>query len=403
MISKYAEKSMGNGLLSSRDSVKRLDIAKTLLGWRPPSRDSRYWWLYYIWTLFVILSVFIYVPYALIMTGIKDLRNFTITDLFTFLQAPVNCNAAILKTIIFHFMKKRYSEVQKIMDQMDNRSSGIEERLLIHNRASICHLVTTIYQGVYFGFLTMAVMGAMATGKTAFCLYNPLIDSDEGLLNFCKANLIETFTIGGMVMANMIIDVYPVVCVIILRTHINLLKLRIENLRSDLEKSDDQHYSELVECVKDYQLIIEYANLIRPVISCTVSVQLLSTGVLLGLSAASLLFFDTMVERVVSGYYSFAILFQTFPFSYVCEQLIGDCHDLSITLFHSKWIGAERRYRTTLKNFMHNIHPPILFTACGIFQICLNTNIKVMAKFAFSVVAIVQGMNLVDKLNTNTG
>ncbi|KAH8383963.1 hypothetical protein KR009_011456 [Drosophila setifemur] len=393
---------MEKGLLRSRDSVKRLNISMTLMGWRLPSRDSRFWCLYYIWTMFVILSVFIYVPYALIMTGIKDLRNFSITDLFTFLQAPVNCNAACFKAIIFYSMRKRYSGVQKIMDQMDHRGSGKEERFLIHKDAGWCHLVTTFYQVLYFGFLAIAVVGAMATGKTAFCLYNPLIDKDEGVLNIYIMNLIEGFTLSGMVMTNMILDVYPIVCVIILRTHINLLKLRIEHLRTDLEKSDDQHYSELVECIKDYQLIIRYANLIRPMISGTVSVQLFSTGLLLGLSAASLLFFDTMVERLVSGYYIFLILFQTFPFSYVCEQLITDCNDLTIILFHSKWIGAERRYRTTLRHFMLSIHPPILFTASGIFDICVSTNIK-MAKFAFSVVTIVQGMNLVDKPNKNSG
>ncbi|KAH8383962.1 hypothetical protein KR009_011454 [Drosophila setifemur] len=393
---------MEKGLLRSRDSVKRLNISMTLMGWIPPSRDSRFWWLYYIWTLFVVLSVFIYVPYALIMTGIKDLRNFSITDLFTFLQAPVNCNAAFCKAIIFYYMRKRYFGLQKFMDQMDHRGSGKEERLLIHNRARLCHYVISSYHGLYFGFLAIAVVGAMTTGKTAFCLYNPLIDKDDGVLNIYIMNLIETITVGGMVMANIILDVYPIVCVIILRTHINLLKLRIEHLRTDLEKSGNQHYSELVECIKDYQLIIEYGNLIRPLISGTISVQLFSTGLLLGLSSASLLFFDTMVERMVSGYYTFVILFQTFPFSYVCEQLITDCNDLTITLFHSKWIKAERRYKTTLRHFMLNIHPPILFTASGIFQICVNTNIK-MAKFAFSVVTIVQGMNLLDKPNTNSG
>ncbi|KAH8383964.1 hypothetical protein KR009_011458, partial [Drosophila setifemur] len=397
MISKYAEKLMEKGLLSSRDSLIRLDRAKTLIGWVPPSRDSRFWWLHYAWTAFPLFMLCIYMPYALIMTGILNFKNFTINELFTYLQAPVNASAGIAKTIIFFIMQDRYRRVEAIMHLMDKRGCGKDERILIHNRASVCHLITFFYNGLYFGFLTTAVVGAMWTGKTPFCLYNPLFHEEDGLLSFLMADMVETITVGFYAIAHAIFDVYPVVCVIILRTHINLLKRRIENLRSDLEKSDDQHYSELVECVKDYQLIIEYGNIVRPVISGTVAVQLLSTGILLGLSAAAMLFFTTFVERVVSAYYSLVILFQTFPFSYVCEQLIGDSNDLSITLFHSKWIGAERRYRTTLRNFMHHVQPPIFFTACGIFPISLNTNIK-MAKFAFSVLAIVKGMNLVDKL-----
>jgi len=111
-------------------------------------------------------------------------------------------------------------------------------------------------------------------------------------------------------------------------------------------------------------------------ISATMFIQLLSVGLLLGLAAVSVQFYNTVMERLVSGVYAIAILSQTFPFCYVCEQLNSDCESLTNAVFHSKWIGADRRYRTTMLYLIHNVQQSILFTAGGIFPICLNTNIN---------------------------
>jgi len=110
-------------------------------------------------------------------------------------------------------------------------------------------------------------------------------------------------------------------------------------------------------------------------ISATMCIQLLYVGLLLGLAAVSMQFYNTVMERLVSGVYTIAILSQTFPFCYVCEQLNSDCEYLTNTLFYSKWIGAERRYRTTMLYFIHNVQQSILFAAGGIIPVCLNIKV----------------------------
>ncbi|XP_070137714.1 odorant receptor 85a-like [Drosophila bipectinata] len=251
------------------------------------------------------------------------------------------------------------------MDRMDDLNSGDEDKGAIQKCIKDCRKITIIYQMIYYGYLTSAFLGAMVNGTTPYHMYNPYISP--------------------------ITDVYPIVYVVVLRTHIDLLKRRIENLRSDPDKSEDENYDELVKCVKAHR----YADLIRPVISNTVFVQLVCTGLLLGLSTVSIMFFD-IVDRLVTVYYSMAILSQTFPFCYTCESLLGDCNDLSVVILHSKWIGAEPRFRKTLVLFMHQTQAPVSFTACGVVQIGLDTNIK-MVKFAFSVFTVVQGMDLMEK------
>ncbi|KAM8706800.1 hypothetical protein ACLKA7_010974 [Drosophila subpalustris] len=60
----------------------------------------------------------------------------------------------------------------------------------------------------------------------------------------------------------------------------------------------------------------------------------------------------------------------------VLEQMNGileDCNKLSLSIFHSNWIGADRRYTTALKHFIHNAQQPIQFLGGGVLPICLAT------------------------------
>uniref|UniRef100_A0A6P4FA58 Odorant receptor n=1 Tax=Drosophila rhopaloa TaxID=1041015 RepID=A0A6P4FA58_DRORH len=394
MIFKYIRGPTPGNLFCSRDSLVHLHVGMDQMGWRLPPRTKPFWWLYYIWSLTTTLITFVYLPYGLTMTGIKKMSSFTTSDLFTYVQTPVNANAAMMKGIAVLLMRKRFSRALEILDQMDNRCTKMQEKMQVHRSVALCNIIVIIYYCVYFSYLTLAVIGALLIGKSPFYLYNPLVDPEE---HFYLTTLIETIALSGLILSNLVLDVYPIVYVFTLRTHLGLLDQRVKNLRRDPDNNEDQNYAELLDCVKDHKMIVEFGNSIRPMISATMFIQLLSVGLLLGLAAVSLQFFNTAMERIVSAFYAFAILFQTFPFCFVCEQLNGDCESLTNTLFHSEWIGAERRYKTTMLYFIHNVQQSITFTAGGLFPISLNTNLK-MAKFAFSVVTIVKEMDLVEKL-----
>ncbi|XP_051863938.1 odorant receptor 59b-like [Drosophila albomicans] len=103
------------------------------------------------------------------------------------------------------------------------------------------------------------------------------------------------------------------------------------------------------------------------------------------------------MHSISSIVYLAGILVESFPFCYLCDLLVEDCDDLCNLLGQSNWIDAEPRYKSTLRIFMHNLQQPIIFVAGGIFLISMSTNIK-MAKFAFSVMTVVQQMNLAERL-----
>lgn len=133
---------------------------------------------------------------------------------------------------------------------------------------------------------------------------------------------------------------------------------------------------------------------------------------------ANLLFFSNIWTGLATFVFIFVLIIQTFPFCFICELVEDDCIGLTNAIFHSNWIGASKRYKTTLIYFLQQTQRTITFIAGGIFPICMKTNIEVrhniarkktvtvigciflsqMAKLAFTVVTVVKQMNFIEKL-----
>ncbi|XP_062139025.1 odorant receptor 42b-like [Drosophila sulfurigaster albostrigata] len=186
-----------------------------------------------------------------------------------------------------------------------------------------------------------------------------------------------------------------------IRLHLNLLKQRIQKLRMDDMESEVEDYEKLVGCINDHKIILKctyrYCNVLRPLISRFVFVQFIMVGIIFGLCLTNLIFFADLWTCMSTISYIFGCIFQTFPFCYICNLLDDDVNDLTLSIFQSNWFGCSRRYKSSLLYFMHQAQQPIHFTAGTIFDISLATNIS-LAKFAFSVVTIVQQFNLAEKL-----
>ncbi|XP_060647188.1 odorant receptor 42b-like [Drosophila nasuta] len=177
----------------------------------------------------------------------------------------------------------------------------------------------------------------------------------------------------------------------------DLLIKRIQRLRCDGDKSEDKNYEELTGCIKDHKRILEYCNILRPLISSTIFFQFLVVGVVLGLSFTNLIYFSDLLSGIVNLAYIFGCCCQTFPFCYTCNLLEEDVDRLTLSIFQSNWLSASRRYKVSLVYFLHKAQQPLKFTAGSIFEISLRTNIS-LAKLAFSVVTFVQKFNLAAKM-----
>lgn len=115
----------------------------------------------------------------------------------------------------------------------------------------------------------------------------------------------------------------------------------------------------------------------RPILSRTICIQFMLIGAVLGLTMIGVLYSSDIFFKISSIILLIALLLETFPFCFLCDSLVEDSDDLSNILGQSHWIDAERKYKSTLRIFMHQVQQPIIFIGFGIILISVNSNIKV--------------------------
>lgn len=136
-------------------------------------------------------------------------------------------------------------------------------------------------------------------------------------------------------------------------------------------------------------------------LSATIFAQFMLIGIDLGLAGFNMLFFPNTIWMILSNVaFIAAICTESFPCCLLCEFLLEDCSKLTDALFHSNWQTASRRYKSAVIYFLHRAQQPIKFMAGSIFTISVQSNIAV-AKFAFSIITIVNQMNLGEKFKQN--
>ncbi|XP_034488785.1 odorant receptor 59b-like [Drosophila innubila] len=292
----------------------------------------------------------------------------------------------------------RLTMLKDKLDRMNKRCVKEEEQLAVHRSARLCNLVYLFFLVTYASFGILSVFPAVLKGRTPWRIYIPYFDWRVSTSNLMIASSFEFLCMGSALSLNHLNDAYPLVFGLVIRLNIDLLKKRIQNLRTDPCKCEEQNYEDLKNCIDDHKQILDACNLIRPCLSQIICMQFLFVGVLYGITMMNLMFFVNFWTGISCMIYFFGIICQTFPFCYICTLIDSDCDDLALSIFSSNWQDASPRYKSTLRHFLHHAQQNITFTAGGIFPISLNTNIS-LAKMAFSVVTFVKQMKILDSLN----
>ncbi|EDW01500.1 odorant receptor 42b [Drosophila grimshawi] len=331
--------------------------------------------------------------------NITQIKLFTPGEFLTSLQVCISAYGCSTKVIIIYSQLWRLIKARELLDKLDVHCSSLEEREKIHRIVARCNHVFLIFTIIYCSYGVSTYLSSVLSGHPPYQLYHPFLDWHDGTLNMWIVSTLEYLIMAGAVLKDQLSDTYTLVYGLTLRTHLELLNGRISKLRTNPEMTEDENYEELVNCVLDHKLILEYCALIRPVISGTIFTQFLLIGVVLRIALINLLFFSDVWTGLACTVFIVAILLQTFPFCYICNLVVDDCEDLAHAIFQSNWVGSGSRYQSTLFYFLHNVQQPIVFIAGGILPITVSSNISV-AKLAFTVITIVKEMNIADRFKT---
>ncbi|XP_016946398.1 putative odorant receptor 59c [Drosophila biarmipes] len=366
------------------------------LGWTPP-KGGFLRWIYILWTLTTMWLGIVYLPLGLTLTYVKHFDRFTPTEFLSSLQVDINCIGNVIKSCVTFTQMWRFRWMNELISSLDERCVSPSQRQILHKMVARVSLITLVFLSTYLGFCLLNLFTSVLAGKAPWQLYNPFVDWRSGYWQLWIASILEYFVVSIGTMQELISDAFPIVFISLFRTHLAILRNRIENLRQDPELSERENYEQLVACIQDHRTIIQCTQIIRPILSITIFAQFMLVGIDLGLAAISILLFPNTIWTILaSASFIMAICMESFPCCMLCEHLIEDCAHVSDALFHSNWLTADRRYKSAVIYFLHRVQQPIQFSAGAIFPISVQSNIAV-AKFAFSIITIVNQMNLGEK------
>ncbi|XP_020799816.1 odorant receptor 98a [Drosophila serrata] len=394
MIFNYLREPTPWNLLGSPEAFRYFETGMFSMGWWTP---QKYKILYYIAAAFIMTWSVVYLPIGISISFLKDIRNFSPSELLTVLQLFFNSVGMPFKVLFFNLSSWRFHKAKELLGKLDKRCTRLEERIEVHRWVVHCNKAYLIYQLIYICYTISTFLSAVAAGQLPWRIYNPFVDWRQSRQNFWIAAIHETMLMMCSVTHTLLSDIYPLLYGLMLRVHIKLLRKRVERLCTDPSKSEEENQIDLINCIKDHKLIKEYTQMIRPVIARTIFIQFLLIGICLGLSLINLLFFADIWTGFATVAYINGLMVQTFPFCFVCDLIKADCDHLEMAIFHSNWLNTSRRYKTSLLYFLQITQIPIAFTAGYIFPISTSTNISV-AKLAFTVVTFVNQLNIAERL-----
>lgn len=257
MYFQYLRKPTATNVLTSSEAMHYFEVAMFWVGWAQPTKCQL---LYRIVSTFICLFGTVYFPVGMLISFIfdTDTESMNLSELLTILQLLFNAMGLPIKVFFLRLHFSRFSDkVKDILGRLDESCSNAAEKTEVHRWAVYCNAAYLIYQAIYSAYAISTFFSSAFAGTLPWRLCNPFVDWRKSSLNVWKAGLIEFVIVMFGITQGLMSDVYALSYGFILRGHLKLLRLRVDQLCSDPGKSDDENLEDLVKCIKDHKLINE--------------------------------------------------------------------------------------------------------------------------------------------------
>lgn len=258
MVFEYRNEQKDGKLLQPQDVYNYLEYGMKILALRqPPELNPNYHKIYQFWGYIVKGIVAVYTPIAFALPFWKGFDTMTPNEIVGILVILFNVPAISMKLIILLINAWRIDKAKKLLADMYKRCFSHEERLQVHVFTSRCHVVTYLYVTMYIMVPTLKFLSSVLSGYSPFNLYNPFIDWRESTKNLWITSTFDYLILFPPNFCNIIVDSMPFIFGLTVREHLKLLIKRVQKLRKNVDVKEQQHYEELVLCIKDHKLILE--------------------------------------------------------------------------------------------------------------------------------------------------
>lgn len=244
--------------MPSREAFLYYDYALMIVGWIKPAKESRlsYCELYKLVRV-VMFMLTCYISISFIIIYVKEYHLFTTSEFILWVMIAINIPGTTARTFISFFHIWRLTLLKGVLDELDKSCSSIEQKYVVHYRVKFCNIVYLASLFIYIGFILQKFLLYAPRGLLPWNMYIPFINWRNGSCSFWVSAVLESIPMMALLFLVHLNDCYPVLFGMIIRVHLELVKKRIQSLRSDPIKSDEEDVNDLVGCIKDHQLIKE--------------------------------------------------------------------------------------------------------------------------------------------------
>ncbi|XP_053949279.1 odorant receptor 7a-like [Anastrepha ludens] len=384
----------GRSVYASCNAVNYLNKVIRFVGITQP-RQCRF--LYFLYA--GLISFFILLSPVIFNVGwIRDRNILSIREILNCVQASLNVLGVPIKSVTILLSVNRLRSVKPLLVALDARYSAAEDIAKIRRCVIIGNRIVFGYIFSYMTYVSLTVLTALVGGYAPLTLYIPYVDWHRSRWEYWLQVSFDTIALFLIISHQVINDSYSAVYIYIIRTQVQLLTNRVQRLGTAADKSADETYNELQECIITHQEILSLVRIVEPVISATLFVQFLIAAAIMSATLINILIFADTTSRIAALAYMYCVLLQTAPTCYYATYLQSDCEKLSMSIFHSNWMAQGKRFNKLLLYFLHRTQDNMPLMALKLFPIDLATNVSI-AKFSFSLYTFIRKMGVGKHLN----
>ncbi|XP_037941817.1 odorant receptor 2a-like [Teleopsis dalmanni] len=151
----------------------------------------------------------------------------------------------------------------------------------------------------------------------------------------------------------------------LLSAHIGALGIRIQNIgwqentignnEFDFKQHEENVYAELINCIKEHEIIVKLFKITESTISSTFLIQFISTGLAQCTLGVFFLYHGFSVDMNLLNiiFFFIAVSYMTFNLCYYGTQLQDEFQNLNAALYSCNWMDQNKKFKKSLLFLLH--------------------------------------------------
>ncbi|CAD7085719.1 unnamed protein product [Hermetia illucens] len=317
----------------------------------------------------------------------------SLKDILSNLSVNITCIAVNLKFGVILFRRRNILDVNTWVDRLDTRASSAQEQECLRSAVQIAHKMFYLTCVMFTGAVILGEFGALLShGKAImFPAWYPF-DWEHSSWKYLIVHVHQTIVSVLFVLQNVSNDTFPAIYMLVLTSHVKTLNIRIRRLGLDAAESWQDTSAELIQCIKDQQMLVAYFQTVRKITSTAIFLQFFVTGMEACITAVCVFCVEgDLFEIMFLAEYFLCVILEILLDCYFGEQLAGESERMTDAIYSCNWTDKDKTFKKNLIIFMQSTQENMTIVAGEIFLVNLTTFVSVL-KQSYSLFAVLMSM-----------